>query len=124
MLQVDKDVPVDARKRLRTSLCREVVIYRHGYPFAQAQMLDIGPDGIRLDTPLNAAKNTFLEVEFSLGNAPYHNLYRLPIFVGRRRNDCGEREIELLFYEFKIDELAALEQELQALNGSPQDQVA
>jgi len=78
----------------RSPVKLDVTVFCHGFPCATTHAIDIGPTGLRIKTnPIQIAKNTYMEVEFTMQDKQGERLYRLPVYVGEK----NEEEMELLF---------------------------
>ncbi len=92
VLKVDELDKYETSNRSPVEL--DVTVFCHGFPCATTRAIDIGPSGLRIRTdPIPIAKNTYMEVEFTMQDKHGERLYRLPVYVGEK----NEEEMELLF---------------------------
>jgi hypothetical protein len=78
----------------RSPVDLEVTVFCHGFPCATGKANEIGPTGLCIEIdPFPIAKNTYMEVQFTMYDDKGEKLYRLPVYVGEK----GDHEMELLF---------------------------
>ena len=102
------NIGVNNRYKIRTTKRHPVsittIIHSHGFPLAQRETRDIGPDGMFIRTePLIFPKNTVLALEFNLNIGGDPKRYRLPVFLGRRASDRSEEGLQLVFLLYRED---------------------
>ena len=96
------------KESLRKPVRLKVDVYCHGYPFAQAEAQNLGPDGLFLGAQgLPTSRNTYLEVEFCLKDRRGLKLYRLPVYVA----DATEEGTDLHFVETYMSAFRYVEEE-------------
>jgi hypothetical protein len=84
------------KESMRKPVRLKVDVFCHGYPFAQAEAVNLGPDGLFLAIQgLPTSRNTYLEVEFCLRDRRGLKLYRLPVYVA----DSTDQGTDLRFVE-------------------------